>query len=367
MRRPPRSRIPRIPKTRAATAIKTQRSIRTPRVSPSLQRRQARAFPRHRFIWRNLFAGRLNPLGLINRFEMGWRVQLIDKPGKIYRDSQISVLLHTAVSPAFTHVGGRIEVQPLTVVRLGVTYAFMGSHGIFDFVQPFDDPNAEFDDTTLDDRKDLNMATTGHYLEPGVLLQAALGPVAVRNETKGYYRRVGGVAKGGYFWDPSLDVLYANNRWALTNDADLFYLFDFGLTAGARYTLTHVFYSGNVDLDGPAGDNVTTHRVGPAILYKFFEDDPPTAFKRAYRRVARAVVVGPSLSHRQRPSRRSRRSKREPGAPLPPAVLQLKGRLLPDEAKPKRKPVEVGSISDLTDTHREKFQTALDAELRRVV
>ncbi len=235
-------------------------------------------FPRHRFVWQNLLAGRINPLGLINRFELGWRVQLIDEPGKLYKDSQASVLLHTAVSPAFTHVGGRVEVQPLSVVRLGVTYAFMGSHGIFDFLQAYDDPNAEFDDKTLDDRADLNEVTTGHYLEPGVLLQAAFGPIAIRNETKAYFRSVSSVQDDGYFWDPALDVLFPNNRWALTNDADVLFLFDFGLTVGARYTLTHLFYDEDVDLSGPAGDNVTTHRVGPAILFKFFEDDPPTSF-----------------------------------------------------------------------------------------
>ena len=118
-------------------------------------------FPRTRFVWQNLLAGRYNPLGLINRFDIGFRVQIIDKPGKIYKDSQASFLLHTAVSPAFTHIGGRIEIQPLSILRLGMTYAFMGSHAAFDFVQPFDDPNAEFDDTTLDDREDLNTAHGG--------------------------------------------------------------------------------------------------------------------------------------------------------------------------------------------------------------
>lgn len=235
-------------------------------------------FPRTRFVWRNLFAGRLNPLGLINRFDIGFRVQILDKPGKLYKDSQASFLLHTAVSPAFTHIGGRIELQPLTVLRLGLTYAFMGSHAAFDFVQSFDDPNAEFDDKTLDDRADLNEATVGFYLEPGALVQAAFGPVAIRNETKFYYRSVGAVPDDDYFWDPSLDVLYPNGGWALTNDADLLFVFDMGLIVGARYTLTHVFYDEDVNLDGPAGDNVTTHRVGPAVLYKFYEDDPPTVF-----------------------------------------------------------------------------------------
>ena len=116
----------------------------------------------------------------------------------------------------------------------------------------------------------------GHYLEPGVLLQAKVGPIAVRNEVKGTYRSFGSIGRNQFFWDTVLDVMFPNNGWALSNDADLLYVTDFGLTAGARWTYTNVFYDDDVDLSGPAGRNVPTHRVGPAVLYKFFEDDPPT-------------------------------------------------------------------------------------------
>lgn len=232
--------------------------------------------PRHRWIWRNLFAGRINPLGLVNRFQTGWRVQLLDKPGPLYDESQASLLLHTGISPAWTHVGTRIEFQPLSVIRFGMTYAFVGAHGIFDFAQPFDSPDEEFDDDTLDDRSDLNTTSTGHYLEPGVLLQAKVGPIAVRNEVKGTFRSMRELGRDQYFWDTVLDVMFPNNGWALTNDADLLYLFDFGLTVGARWTYTDVFYGDEVDLSGPAGRNAPTHRLGPAVLYKFFEDDPPS-------------------------------------------------------------------------------------------
>ena len=232
--------------------------------------------PRHRWVWYNLFAGRVNPLGLANRFRTGWRVQLLDKPGPLYDESQASLLLSTAVSPAWTSVGTRFEFQPLTVLRFGVTYAFVGAHGVFDHLQGFDSPDEEFDDDTLDDRKDLNQTSTGHYLEPGVLLQAKVGPIAVRDEVKGTYRSFAAIGRDQFFWDAVLDVMFPNNGWVLTNDADLLWVTDFGLTAGARWTYTHVYYDDDVDLTGPAGRNSPTHRIGPAVLYKFFEDDPPT-------------------------------------------------------------------------------------------
>lgn len=232
--------------------------------------------PRHRWVWNNLFAGRINPLGLVNRFQTGWRVQILDQPGALYDDSQASLLMSAAFSPAWTSVGTRLEFQPLTVLRFGVTYSFVGAHGIFDHLQGFDSADEEFDDDTLDDRKDLNQTSIGHYLEPGVLLQAKFGPIAVRNEVKGTYRTFAALGRDQFFWDTVLDVMFPNNGWALSNDADLLWVTDFGLTAGARWTYTNVFYDDDVDLSGPAGRNVPTHRVGPAVLYKFFEDDPPT-------------------------------------------------------------------------------------------
>jgi hypothetical protein len=232
--------------------------------------------PQHRWIWRNLFAARLNPLGLVNRFQTGWRTQLLDKPGPLYDESQASLLFHSNLSPAMGEVGARVEFQPLSVLRFAATYAFVGSMGLFDFVQPFDSPDEEFDDDTLDDRKDLNIRTTGHYLEPSVLVQAKVGSIAVRNETKWAYRYFAGVDNDQYFWDPVYDVMFPNNGWIMTNDTDLLYLFDFGLTVGARWTYTNVFYREGIDQDGPAADNAPLHRLGPAILYKFFEDPAPT-------------------------------------------------------------------------------------------
>ena len=59
------------------------------------------------------------------------------------------------------------------------------------------------------------------------------------------------------------------------------WLFDFGLTVGARHTLTHAFYrQQHFRFGEPVSQpNGPTHRVGPAVLYTFF-DRPGAAFNK---------------------------------------------------------------------------------------
>ncbi|HET6583771.1 MAG TPA: hypothetical protein VFG69_09990 [Nannocystaceae bacterium] len=230
---------------------------------------------RHRFVYKNLTALRYNPLGLVNEFSFGWRVQLVDRNTALFKDSYFALKAHTFLNPAFGRVGPMVELQPLAVLNLQFIYNAVGYFRTFDQLQSFQSPRADYSDTELSERTDQRYAGTGHYLTFSALLQGKVGRVAVRDNVKFYWADMGLARdpitkrQDTVYYDQTLDILHPDRGWVVTNDADVIYLFDFGLRLGARYTLTHAFYRDSMYLAGEStkNPNSPTHRVGPAILY----------------------------------------------------------------------------------------------------
>ncbi|HWB79319.1 MAG TPA: hypothetical protein VG755_30365 [Nannocystaceae bacterium] len=249
--------------------------------------RKRRGLRRHRFVYKNLTALRYNPLGLVNEFQFGWRVQLIDKNTTLFKDSYFALKAHTFLNPAFGRVGPMLELQPLAILNLQAIYNAVGYFKTFDQLQSFQSPNASYSDTDLDKRTNRRYPGLGHYVTLAALVQAKVGRFAVRDNIKFYYayfhlmRDPVTHRQDTVYYDQTLDILQPNKGWVATNDLDAIYLFDFGLKLGARYTLTHAFYTNGMY---PAGEstanrNSPTHRVGPAILYS-----PPKWHKKAAKR-----------------------------------------------------------------------------------
>ena len=227
---------------------------------------------RYRWIWNDLLAARINPLGLMNQFRTGLRVQLSNEPGILWEESYAAILLNTMVSPAFGRVGARLELAPITAIKFAATYDFFGTFGLFNSLQTFDTPAATYDDETLEGLRDGNEVVGGGALELEALVQAKLGPVAVRNNVKGYNYRVNR-STDLVFYDTIHDNLHPNGGWGIQNDLDLLWIFDFGLKLGGRYTYNKVFYPDRFAVEGTAAEeNTPIQRVGPAALFTFFED-----------------------------------------------------------------------------------------------
>ncbi|MCA9689158.1 MAG: hypothetical protein KC636_06075 [Myxococcales bacterium] len=230
--------------------------------------------PRHRWIYSNLLGVRYNPLGLVNEFTTGYRYQLVDKQSLLFNDSFIAAQLHTFLTPAYSGGGPKIDIQPAAVLNLSATYDYFGFFSAFGSFQSFRSPNAVWSDTTISRLADngTNYVTGGHVVTLSALLQGKVKKVAIRDNVKFYWNKF--TLRDGdtvWYWQ-TLDTLMPNGGWAVTNDLDVLYLFDFGLTLGARYTLTDAFYR---DSDFPEGEprvdpNGVTHRVGPAIIYTFY-------------------------------------------------------------------------------------------------
>lgn len=229
---------------------------------------------RHRFVYKNLTAARFNPLGLVNEFTFGWRMQLVNKNTTLFKESFMALKGHTFVNPAFGRVGPMFELQPLALLNLHVIYNAVGYFKSFDQFQSFQSPAARYSDTELEKRTDQRYPAMGHMVTASALLQAKVGRFALRDNAKFYYTNFDVKAdattgrKDTVYYDQTLDILQPNDGWVATNDVDALYLFDFGLRLGARYTLTHAFYRDSMYLDGESTKNRNnTQRVGPAILY----------------------------------------------------------------------------------------------------
>jgi hypothetical protein len=286
---------------------------------------------RHRLVYKNLFALRYNPLGLVNELTMGWRLQLFDKPGVLYRDSFFALKGHTFVNPAFARIGPRVELQPLAILNLSATYDYVGYFKTFDQLMSFPTPTANWDDDTLSSLGDAgrNYVTGGHLVELAALFQAKVRKIAVRSNVRFYYAALNLREGDTVYYDQTLDILHVNEGWTVVNDADVMYLFDFGLKIAARHTVTHAFYQQKHFLPGEpmSRPNSPTHRIGPAILYTFY-DRPDRRFNRP------TIFLLPQwwVRHRYRTG-----ANVSAGVPYLALGFLFEGDLLPDPRKGKGK------------------------------
>ncbi len=262
-------------------AAPVQTSVVDPTPPPRMHR------PRHRIIYSNLSAIRYNPLGLVNEFTGGYRYQLIDKRSKLFNESFVAAQVHTFLSPAYARIGPKIDIQPLALLNLSATYDFTGYFGSFGLMQSYRSPTDDWSDTEIERRDDSgdpaidNYRTWGHFVTLSALLQAKVGRIAVRDNLKAYWADYDLRAGDTVSYDQTLDIPLPNRGWTLTNDLDVLYLFDFGLTVGARHTLTQAFYQERhfQPAEPISRPNGPTHRVGPALLYTFF-DRPHQRFNK---------------------------------------------------------------------------------------
>lgn len=233
--------------------------------------------PQHRLFYKNLTVLRVNPLGLQNAFELGYRYRLFDSDSILLKDSFVGVAFQPTLTPAFARVGVAAQVQPLAVLFVEAKWQWIGWFGSFNHLQSFASPSADYSDTAIDDRggKDLNYSTTGWELQLTAELRAKVGPVVIRDRITAMHTSM--ALKGGdrYYYEPLYDLLPADGGWMLTNDADvLVFLLEERLVVGARYSLGHTFYDDGVD-----NRNSPTHRVGPLVAYRF-ADEPGAKFDR---------------------------------------------------------------------------------------
>ena len=232
--------------------------------------------PRHKWVYSTLLALRYNPLGATIDFKTGHRLQLIDKDSVLFQESYLLSGVRAFLTPAYARVGPHVEIQPLALLNIYAGYNFVGYFSTFDLIQSFPSATSDYSDTRLAERGDDgdNYPVIGQIADISALLQAKVGPIAIRNNVVFYWANMN-LRNGDTVWyDQFMDIAFPKKGWGVTNDADIIYLFDGGLKLGARHSLAHVFYTEEHFLDGePVSERVNGphHRVGPAFLYTFFD------------------------------------------------------------------------------------------------
>jgi hypothetical protein len=220
----------------------------------------------HRLHHSGIVALRLNPRGLIGRFEVGYRHALFaEKEGILFQDTYVGASAIAMMTPAFGKAGVLLTAKPLAVLELMASYEAVGYFGGFDLFQSFESPGAEYSDGTLGERAAAgeNYATRGHQITLGGRVQAKVGPVAVRNTTNANYFAMNLREGDTVFYDITLDILAPGRGLVIANDLDVLYVSGGPLTAGIRWTATHALYGDVESLNTP------THRAGPLLVYTF--------------------------------------------------------------------------------------------------
>ncbi len=261
--------------------------------------------PSERLASEHTVVARVNPFGLIYFSRLSYRVRLFDSDSPLTKDNYFGIGIAPSASPAFARAGFLLEVQPLSILQLWATYEAVGYFGSFQFFQSFPGVSSNHSDTRLDELRDLEdgdpakrYSTFGTQLNLGAKLQAKVGPVAARNLTR--------FARGSYdlregdrtYYDVLFDVLAPNDGWYVVNDLDLLFVTPFGLTVGARYTMTHAFYEDRHFAEGEDRTNPNTphHRIGPFFAYTFWDDNGASKFDRP----TVLLIVNWWLEHRYR-------------------------------------------------------------------
>jgi hypothetical protein len=238
---------------------------------------------RQRIIYENLFAVRLNPLGIEDQLYVGWRARLWDDPAPLYRDGYVGAGPSPTLNPAVARLGGTFEFRPLTVLGLQAGLYYVHWFGTFGHLQAFPSPSSPHSDSDIKDGEDAgrNRSVGGTEAQIRAQLVGKVGPIALRDDLSVYNMRLDLAAGERVFYNTRIDAMVPNGGFALTNDTDLAWLSDFGLVVAVRGTLVHAFFRSDSYAPGEAEDNpnTPTFRLGPALAYTFY-DRPGSGFNK---------------------------------------------------------------------------------------
>jgi hypothetical protein len=241
-----------------------------------------RAPPKHRVVHRSLIALRANPTGLIYDGRLAYRLRLYLDEGMALRDNYVGGGAALTVSPAFLRVGPYVEVAPASFVTLWSALQYSTYFGGFGLMQSFVSPRDDFSDNELERRDDLfdddplaNYSASGLELTLGLDLQARVGPLAVRSQSRLLHANLDLREGDNVFYDQVTDMLMPDAGISLVSDFDAAYLgLDGRLVLGVRYTASLPFYSADSYQEGePEENDNSSHRAGPVVAYTFFNRD----------------------------------------------------------------------------------------------
>jgi len=257
--------------------------------------------PRHRIVYATTLVARFNPLGVELRPYFMYHRRLTTRTGRLFEDTHFGLGLTPALAPSIARLGATAELVPLAILHLRASYYLITYFGhdefkAHDFRSPYDDFSHEVIKARSEAKQGLS--TYGGQAELSALLQAKVGPIAMRNEVLFYHNNIKLRGDNDVFYDLRHDILAPARGWFVGNDTDILYVNEkIRLTAGVRGTYFHMFYPDSVYEPGDEKiDNRNDHaRVGPVLAYSF-KDRP----KRRFLKPTLFLVVQWWVKHRYR-------------------------------------------------------------------
>ncbi len=235
--------------------------------------------PRHRLRYQNFTVFRVNPGGVQNQFELGYRVRLYDREDILFRTGYAGVSFNPTLTPALVRLGVKAEIEPLAVLLLSAKWEWIQYFGVLNHLQSFTDTDSDYSDTSIEARGE-SRAQGGWQLTLSAEVRAKLGPLVVRDRLNMMLSHFELESGHRVWYDPSFDLLTPDQGWSLTNDADLLlFLLNKRLIVGVRHNTSHAFYPDGALGKGGVQDNTPLQRLGPLVAWRFF-DEPGAIWNR---------------------------------------------------------------------------------------
>lgn len=160
--------------------------------------------------------------------------------------------------------GVNAYIQPINLLRLGVSYTPTYYFGTFNSLQSFGSPLADYTPSRFGDTD--GYARWVHQTNLTAMLQMRVGSIAVRNTFIASYVKANLRNDDPVYYDFLWDVLVPRKGWVFQNDTDVMWFASDRLGLGLRHTLVTLAYPDDLEAEGQ--DNVPTSRVGPVVRYK---------------------------------------------------------------------------------------------------
>jgi len=240
-----------------------------------------------------------NPIGLETRARFGLQKRLYLSERPLAANNFGFAGTFVKLNPAGVQLAAGGELQPLSMFNLRAFLEVQRYFGSFGLLQSFPSANASYSDATLDALADTSRAATALHASIQPMLQARVGPVAVRALFQLDYwdltlRRGDAVA-----YEATLDTLLPDRGFTLAADVDVLYVGRPGLAAGVRYSSIHPFYGGEHftgAADRAAYGGANAHqRIGLFGAYTL-RDTGPSRFNKP----TLILIAAWYLSHRWR-------------------------------------------------------------------
>lgn len=165
----------------------------------------------------------INQLGLALKADLFYRFPLINKPGKLWKDTKIEVGVQEYFSPSFQRASAYCMIAPIAVfdVKAYVGYDYMYDLDGDTFGPGYIPRSGPDDDYDTDDRKGApSIAKGGFRMLVIPTFKMALGPVAALYSINIEYHNYN---EDGYYYDPSTFIIHKSEDTSLKHDAKLLY------------------------------------------------------------------------------------------------------------------------------------------------